>query len=94
MEYSVSKIRRLARQFDKCSSSVEQVMKDEVRKVMSDLPDGMEGNAADALENRLMDLRSDLSSISGSLDDIASDLRAFARRLEIADQKAKENIQA
>lgn len=92
MRYDTVEIRRAARQVGRVADTVQDLASDDVTKMINLLPGNFVGEAADALNDELADLKSDLRSLARGLESIQSELNAYARRLELLDQEMSSFI--
>ena len=91
MKYNTSEIRAAARKIDNLADQLQSVRTSKVTKVSSNAKP-LKGDTANALQNQLDSLSADILSVRKSLDQCAAELYDFARRLDIADAKAKAMV--
>lgn len=91
-EYDTAEIRLCARRIAAAASEVRELGQRDVRRVSENLGTGFKGLAADALNERLGVVGSDIVRISRGLDAVQRELLAFARRLDEADRKVAREI--
>lgn len=90
-EYNTREIRAAARKLDNIADKLQRVKTSEITRISSNAKP-LRGDAANALQDQLESLSSEVMALKKSLDACAIDLYNFARRLDIADAKAKESI--
>lgn len=81
-DYDSAAVRAVARKIRNCANTVEQDAKSRVKSMRSEVASEFEGAAADALEDRLGDLGSDISSIASGLSGLSDVLFDYADELE------------
>ena len=91
MKYNTSEIRAAARKIDNLADQLQSVRTSKVTKVSSSAKP-LKGETANALQNQLDSLSADILSVRKNLDQCAAELYDFARRLDIADAKAKAMV--
>ena len=91
MEYNTSEIRAAARKIDNLADQLQSVRTSKVTKASSNAKP-LKGETANALQNQLDSLSADILSVRKNLDQCAAELYDFARRLDIADAKAKAMV--
>lgn len=91
--YDTSDIRRSARQIGDASDQLSTVAS-EVGRLVSAVPDALQGESGDALEELLSKLQADMKRMSGGLGAVSSQLKAFAAYLDRLDQEAARNIRS
>ena len=92
MRYDVQELRRAARQVNQAAQAIQGAGRDGVNRVKSGLAGSFRGDAADALDNELSSLQSDLLKLANGLAAIDKELRDYAQRLEQADRDAASFI--
>ena len=93
MNYDVLELRRAAAEVRGAASAIKGAEQDNVSRTKTNLTGSFRGEAANALDHELSNLQSDLQRLAGGLSTISSELIAFAKRLEQADQDAAGYIQ-
>ena len=88
MEYNTSAIRAAARRLDSIADQLQSIKNSNVSRISSNAKP-LKGDTANALQNQLESLASDVMTLKKGIDRCAADLYEFARRLDIADAKAK-----
>lgn len=91
MDYDTAAIRAAARKLDNIASSIESVRKSKINGVQSAI-NGLKGDTINAIDSASDELSSELISIRKGLAKCADALYDFARRLDEADEKAKQAI--
>lgn len=92
-EYDSGKIRSLAKRISDTAAAVGNVGDGALRGVTREMPGNFTGAAADALQESVNDLMTDVSSISSRLTSLSRALYELAARVDYADQQAKLAIQ-
>lgn len=92
MNYNTAQIRRLAHNIRDASGTVRGLTGGDLRAARSGISASLRGKTADALTGKLGELTDDIVHLANALDHIASDLFAFARRLDEADRQAQQTI--
>ena len=87
-------IRRVARRIGSIATSVQDLSTDDIPAIERSLDGNFEGEAAKALEEVLFDLKKDVKSMGNGLKSIQKDLLAYAKRVDEADEKAAQMINA
>jgi len=93
MRYDVLELRQAANKISSASEAVEGTGRDHIVRVQNSLEGSFRGKAADALNEELSSLRSDLRQLANGLAAISGEIKAFARRLELADAELTDIIQ-
>jgi len=93
MRYDVLELRQVASKMSSASEAVEATGCNHIVRVQNSLTGSFRGEAADALYEELSSLRSDLRQLTEGLAAISGELKAFARRLELADAELTDFIQ-
>ncbi len=93
MKYDTAEIRAVARRLKSCAASVNSLTTRDMRQLTERVETEFRGEAADALGERLREFRSDVRRIGEGLDTIGAELMAYARRLDLADEESKREIQ-
>jgi WXG100 family type VII secretion target len=91
-EYDSVKIRALAKKLAQTASAVSDVNSSTLKGVLKEIPDNFRGSAADALQESVNELMTDVSSIGTQLSAVSKALYNLAARVEYADQQAKKLI--
>ncbi len=92
MNYNSSEVRQAARKAQSVASDVASVWNGCLKCVASGVTDGLSGKAPVALKNAINSLGSDITKVAVQLDNIASDLYAYAKYLDWLDEQAKKEI--
>ena len=92
--YDVAEIRRCASRISSVASDLSSDVNREFRRMRDTLYPEFRGQAANAVSEMISLLQSDGNSLVSNLHSIASQLNAFATRLEIADREAKRQVQS
>ena len=92
MNYDSARVRQLARNVQNAAGSIRGLTGGELRAARASVADNLRGRTADALTNALADLNGDVNGLVNALDGIASELYAYARRLDEADRQAQQLI--
>lgn len=92
MNYDSASVRRLARNVQNAAGTVRGLTGGDLRSAHNTVTENLRGKTADALTNALDDLGDDVSRLAATLDGIASELFAYAARLEEADRQARQLI--
>ena len=85
-------IRRVARKIGSIAASVQDLSTDDIPAIERGLDGNFEGEAAQALEEVLGDLKKDVRGMGNGLKAIQKELLAYARRVDEADEKAAQLI--
>ena len=85
-------IRRVARKIGNIAASVQDLSSDDIPAIERSLDGNFEGEAANALEDVLADLKKDVKGMSNGLKAIQRELLAYAKRVDEADEKASQLI--
>lgn len=93
MRYDVLELRQIASKMKNASEAVGGSGCNHIVRVQNSLAGSFQGEAADALNEELTSLRSDLQQLTNGLAAISEEIKAFARRLELADAEATKAIQ-
>ena len=88
MEYNTPAIRAAARKLDSIADQLRTIRSSNVSRVSSGAKP-LKGDTANALQDRLESLASDVAALQKGVGQCAAELYEFARRLDIADAKAK-----
>lgn len=81
-DYDSAAVRAVARKIRNCANTVKQDARSRVRSMRSEVVSEFEGAAANALEDRLGDLGSDIASIANGLSGLSEALFDYADELE------------
>ncbi len=92
-EYNSEEVRRVAKEIERIAQNVKKLSTDNVKKMRGTVQDSLKGDAANALEDVLTDLSSDINKIGNGLDGLYKALMEYARRAELADLAAKKAIE-
>ena len=92
MIYDSARVRHLARSVQNAVGNIRGLSGSELRVARASVAENLRGKTADALTNALEDLDGDVSGLVATLDGIASELFAYARRLDEADRQAEQLI--
>jgi len=87
-EYNTREIRAAARNIDSISAQLQSLKNSNVVRI-SGKTKSLKGDTADALQRQLESLANEILALKKGLDSCSADLYDFARRLDIADAKAK-----
>ena len=90
-EYNTSEIRAAARKLDSIADQLQTLKSTNVSRISREAKP-LKGDTANALQNQLDSLASDILTLKKGVDQCAAELYEFARRLDIADAKAKALI--
>ncbi len=90
-DYNTREIRAAARRLDDISDDLSGIRNRSVNRV-SNGAKPLRGDTANALEDQLQALRDEIKSLERGLEGCSAALYEFARRLDIADAKAKSLI--
>lgn len=93
-EVNTDEVRRVAKEIREIAASVKQLSSRNVRTMRNNVKDNLEGETAEALNDVLAELSSDINLIGNGLDDIQQELMRYVRRVEEADRRAKELIES
>ena len=85
-------IRRAARKIGNIATSVQDLSTDDIPAIKRGLDGNFEGEAAQALDDVLGDLKKDVRSMGNGLKAIQKELLAYAKRVDEADEKAAQLI--
>jgi WXG100 family type VII secretion target len=91
-EYDSVKIRALAKKLAQTASAVSDVNSSTLKGVLKEMPDNFQGSAADALQESVNELMTDVSAIGTQLSAVSQALYNLAAKVEYADQQAKKLI--
>lgn len=91
-DIDTGEIRRIARQIKAIAGSVGELSAADIPAIQQGLEGSFEGEAAKALEEALLTLRSDVGRLSGGLNGIQQELMAYAARIDAADEAAARAI--
>lgn len=91
VSYDTAAIRRAARQVKEAASQLGSISS-AFSNLASSVPQALQGESGQALEELMTALKSDTSKMSGGLSTISSRLRSFAAYLDRIDQEAAANI--
>lgn len=94
MKYDTAEIRRVARQVKQSATSIDEIGRGTLQPLTGSIPQELKGLAADALLSEIRDLTSGLQHLATQVSAVGDDLNAFARKLDIADQQAKQQIRS
>ena len=90
-DYNTREIRAAARRLDDIADDLSGIRNRSVNRV-SNAAKPLRGDTANALEDQLQDLKDEIHKLERGLDSCSAALYDFARRLDIADAKAKSLI--
>jgi uncharacterized protein YukE len=93
MRYDVLELRQVANKMSSASEAVGGTGCNHIVRVQNSLAVSFRGEAADALNEELSSLRKDLRQLTDGLAAISGEIKAFARRLELADAELTDFIQ-
>ena len=85
--YDSAEIRRAAMTIRSSRDRLNSTVLSGLRRVESELEGEFQGQAADALADRLTNMDADVRRIEGKLDSLYSALRKFAQRMDEIDQE-------
>jgi WXG100 family type VII secretion target len=91
-EYDSVKIRALAKKLAQTASAVSDVNSSTLKGVLKEMPDNFQGSAAEALQESVNELMTDVSAIGTQLSAVSQALYNLAAKVEYADQQAKKLI--
>lgn len=86
LTYDTAAIRREAGKLRACADMVSDALSD-TNAIRTGLDGKIEGTAAEALDARLMEMRSQLKTLGGGMEGLSRALMAFAASLDAADEK-------
>ena len=92
MTYNNAEVRRAARKAQSVAGDVAGVWNGSLKSVVSGITDVLSGNSAQTLQSTINSLGSDITKVAIQLDNIASDLYAYAKYLDWLDEQAKKEI--
>ncbi|HNW87236.1 MAG TPA: type VII secretion target [Candidatus Limiplasma sp.] len=92
MNYNSGEVRRAARKAQSVASDVSSVWNGSLKSIASSVTDSLSGNTAQTLQSAVNSLGSDITKVAVQLDNIASDLFAYAKYLDWLDEQAKKEI--
>ena len=92
-EYNTAAIRAAARNIDSIADQLQTLRSSNVTR-MSRNARPLKGDTATALMDRLDSLAADILTLKKGLDSCAAALYEFARKLDLADEKAKALIKS
>lgn len=84
-DYDSTAVRREARKFKKCSEMLEQRAMPQAKSIGAQLDGNFRGQAADALDERLSQMQSQIRSLRARCDNMYSVLMKYADELERLD---------
>ena len=90
-EHNTKEIRAAARQLDNIADQLQTLRSSGIVRISKSAKPLM-GDTANAIQDRLEALTSDILALKKGVDQCAADLYEYARRLDIADEKAKTLI--
>ena len=90
-EHNTKEIRAAARQLDNIADQLQTLRSSGIVRI-SKSAKPLKGDTANAIQDRLEALTSDILALKKGVDQCAADLYEYARRLDIADEKAKTLI--
>ena len=92
-EYNTSAIRAAARNLDGIADQLQTLRSSNITRISrSSRP--LKGDTATALQDQLDSLGSDILTLKKGVDSCAAALYEFARKLDLADEKAKALIKS
>ena len=92
MNYDSAQIRKLARGVQSTANGIRDQTSGSLRAARVSVTENLCGKTADALTAALEELGGDVSKMVMALDGIASELYAYAKRLDEADRQAQQLI--
>ena len=92
-DYDSAAVRAAARKIQRCANTVNNDAKPKLKNVRNEVSSEFEGAAANALEERLGDLDSDIRSIANGLSSLSEALFDYADALDEAMEAAKEVLE-
>ena len=91
--YDTDAIRRSARQIKEAASQLDSVSSS-FSGLASSVPQALQGESGQALEELMSTLKADSRKLSNGLSSISSHLRSFAAYLDRLDREAAANIRS
>lgn len=93
-EIDTARIRRTARQIRSIAAAVGEIAADNLGALQKGVEGNFEGEAAQALREKLDELRGDVEGVRGGLNAVCRELLAYAARLDEADREAARMIES
>ena len=81
-DYDSAAVRRAARQVLNCAEIIADGAQPKLRNIRGEVDDNIKGKAADALDDRLADIDTDVRSIISGLRSLGNALNSYAAALE------------
>ena len=91
--YNTEEIRAAARNLDNTADQLQTLKSGSMTKISSDARP-LQGDMATALQDQLETLGNEILNLKKGVDQIATTLSDFAKKLDIADAQAKAMIQS
>ena len=91
--YNTEEIRAAARNLNNIADQLQTLKSGSMTKISSDAKP-LQGDMATALQEELEKLGNELLNLNKGVDQVATTLFDFAKRLDIADEQAKAMIQS
>ena len=86
------RMRRAATQIRNTGNGISDIAQGRARRVQGMVPEAVEGEMADALEEALEAMRREIASTADNLNSLARTLNAYADKFDEADAKISELI--
>ncbi|MBR0464584.1 MAG: WXG100 family type VII secretion target [Clostridia bacterium] len=86
--YDSAEVRRAARTVRSSMDQLQQVMP-KVRSLNQAVSEGIDGETAEAMKNKLKQLQADVQTIGNALSTLNTTLNKFASAIDAADEKIK-----
>ena len=81
-EYNSQAVRAAAKKLRSCAQTLESGTKSKLRTLSGELPEYLEGDAAQSLRERMGELGTDVSAVVGGMNGLARALEHYAEELE------------
>lgn len=91
-EVDTAKVRQAARSIRAVAQQVQSLAKSNVAAMRNTVENELKGSTADALQEMLQELGSDVSKIASALNTIQSALTTYAERVEAEDARMAQQI--
>ncbi len=92
-EYNTREIRAAARNLDHIADQLKSLESTNIVRISSNAKP-LRGDTAVALKNQLESLANEIQALKRTVNSCSNDLYEFARRLDIADAKAKSLVKS
>ncbi|MBP3645514.1 MAG: hypothetical protein J6K55_03725 [Clostridia bacterium] len=91
-EVDTAEVKRVADAIKAIAGDVKALSRGNVSRMQDSVEENLRGEMADALNNALNGLSSDINAIGAGLDSIQKALYEYIKKLEAADREAEEII--